>query len=114
MLVSVLRALLPRHRENPAGSRGKKWSLRRHKPDMRDMKAARLASGATPSDDHDQVRAWRFQRLLDAGFDYPQAEYLAGLPGVDLHELLSLIDRGCPAHLAARILDPFVDSAPDE
>jgi len=81
---------------------------------MRDMKAAQLASSATPYDDHDQVTAWRFQRLLDAGFDYPQAEYLAALPGVDLHELLNLIDRGCPAHLAARILDPFVESAPGE
>jgi hypothetical protein len=63
-----------------------------------------------PSVDHDQVTAWRFRRLLDAGFDYAQAEHLSAVPGVDLHELLSLIDRGCPAHLAARILDPFVDS----
>ena len=114
MLVSVLRSLLPRHRENAAIGRGKKWSLRRHKSDVGEMKAARRTSGFTSSDDHDQVTAWRFRRLLDAGLDYPLAEHLAGLPGVDLHELLNLIDRGCPAHLAARILDPFVESAPGE
>ena len=114
MLVSVLRSLLPRHRENAVTSRGKKWSLRRHKTDMRDMKEAQRLSSATPSDYHDQVTAWRFRRLLDAGLDYPQAAHLAALPGVDLHELLNLIDRGCPAHLAARILDPFVESASGE
>jgi hypothetical protein len=78
------------------------------------MKAAWGTSGSTSYDDHDQVTAWRFRRLLDAGLDYPQAAHLAALPGVDLHELLNLIDRGCPAHLAARILDPFVESASTE
>jgi hypothetical protein len=78
---------------------------------VRDIKAARPGPDVTASDDNDQLRAWRFRRLLDAGVDYPQAEYLAALPGVDLHELLSLIERGCPADLAARILDPFVERA---
>jgi hypothetical protein len=79
-----------------------------------EIRAAWGTSESTAYDDLDQVTAWRFRRLLDAGLDYPQAVHLAALPGVDLHELLSLIDRGCPAHLAARILDPVVESAPTE
>lgn len=31
---------------------------------------------------------------------------LAGDPALDLHELLQLIDRGCPPDLAARIKAP--------
>jgi hypothetical protein len=32
---------------------------------------------------------------------------LAADGDVDLHDLLNLIDRGCPPHLAARILAPL-------
>jgi hypothetical protein len=32
---------------------------------------------------------------------------LAHQEQVDLHELLKLVDRGCPPHLAARILAPL-------
>lgn len=50
---------------------------------------------------------WRAQRLLSAGFDLELAERLAAQEQVDLHALLELIDRGCPPHLAARILAPL-------
>ena len=46
-------------------------------------------------------------RLLDAGFPPSLALELAGTPGVDLHALLALVDRGCPPELAARILAPL-------
>jgi hypothetical protein len=44
---------------------------------------------------------------MQAGFEYELAERLAADGGYDLHELLDLIDRGCPAHLAVRILAPL-------
>ena len=54
---------------------------------------------------------WRRRRLIAAGFEPPLATWLAGDEGVDLHELLVLVDRGCPPELAARILAPL-DAAP--
>jgi len=53
------------------------------------------------------VEAWRLRRLVDAGFPLRLALELAGTPGVDLHALLALLDRGCPPDLAARILSPI-------
>ena len=53
------------------------------------------------------VEAWRLRRLIDAGFPLPLALELAATPGVDLHALLALLDRGCPPELAARILAPI-------
>lgn len=50
---------------------------------------------------------WRAQRLRRAGFSPERAEWLAGAGRIDLHELLELIDRGCPPELAARILAPL-------
>jgi hypothetical protein len=55
------------------------------------------------------VEAWRLRRLVDAGFPLPLALDLAATPGVDLHALLALLDRGCPPELAARILAPIDD-----
>ena len=34
------------------------------------------------------------------------AQWVATDPRFDLHALLELVDRGCPAELAARILSP--------
>jgi hypothetical protein len=53
------------------------------------------------------VIAWRRCRLLEAGFPAPLAEALSAQPGIDVHELLALVDRGCPPELAARILAPL-------
>jgi hypothetical protein len=54
------------------------------------------------------VGEWRRRRLLVAGFDEALAEQLSDdAAGVDLHELLVLLDRGCPPALAARILAPL-------
>jgi hypothetical protein len=51
--------------------------------------------------------AWREARLRVAGFERETASHLAKEDAVDLHELLELVDRGCPPHLAARILAPL-------
>ena len=53
------------------------------------------------------VAAWREARLHLAGFDHETASRLAREDAIDLHELLDFIDRGCPPHLAARILAPL-------
>jgi hypothetical protein len=51
--------------------------------------------------------AWREARLRVVGLDWETASRLAGDDTFDLHALLELIDRGCPPHLAARILAPL-------
>jgi hypothetical protein len=68
------------------------------------MKPTRTGS----TSERDLVGEWRRRRLLAAGFGEQLAEQLADdRAGVDLHELLVLLDRGCPPGLAARILAPL-------
>ena len=55
---------------------------------------------------------WRAERLVSAGFDRELAARLAQQERADLHALLELVDRGCPPHLAARILAPL-DEPPE-
>jgi hypothetical protein len=52
---------------------------------------------------------WREGRLRVAGFEDETATKLARDDAVDVHALLELVDRGCPPHLAARILAPLED-----
>jgi hypothetical protein len=56
--------------------------------------------------------AWRRRRLAAAGFEPELAAQLADEPAIDLHELLVLVDRGCPPALAARILAPLDAGSP--
>jgi len=55
----------------------------------------------------ESVVAWRRRRLELAGFGPTLAGELACSARVDLHELLDLLDRDCPPHLATRILAPI-------
>ncbi len=57
--------------------------------------------------DPDRVLAWRIDRLREVGCSARLAEALACDRRYDLHALLELVDRGCPAELAARILAPI-------
>jgi hypothetical protein len=52
---------------------------------------------------------WRSGRLRAGGTPAALADELARDPRYDVHALLALIDRGCPAGLAARILAPLDD-----
>jgi hypothetical protein len=54
-----------------------------------------------------QVVLWRRELLLEAAFGEELADRLAGDRRYDLHALLTLVDRGCPPHLAAHILAPL-------
>jgi hypothetical protein len=65
------------------------------------------------SNDRAQWVRWRARRLLSAGFPADLAGRLARADRIDLHRLLELVDRGCPPHLAARILAPL-DEADSE
>jgi len=55
------------------------------------------------------VVAWRRERLLEAGIAEDVAANLAWDCGINLHDLLALVGRGCPPDLAARILAPLDD-----
>jgi hypothetical protein len=55
----------------------------------------------------DSLVDWRMARLRHAGLPRQQAARIAADCAYDLHALLELIDRGCPAELAARIVAPL-------
>jgi hypothetical protein len=64
-------------------------------------------AGSAPAGD--DLVGWRIDRLRVAGLDDALAGQIARDGRYDLHELLELIDRGCPPPLAARILAPIDD-----
>ena len=75
------------------------------------MRSRNTRPSDSPGDsagDRERWVHWREGRLLSAGFGVDLAEDLAHQERIDLHELLKLVDRGCPPHLAARILAPLV------
>jgi hypothetical protein len=53
------------------------------------------------------VERWRRATLRRAGFEPRLAARVARAAGFDLHELLALVDRGCPPELAVRIVAPL-------
>ena len=52
----------------------------------------------------ERVERWRTAELMRAGFAGDDAVALAARFEVDLHEAISLVQRGCPPELAVRIL----------
>jgi len=52
----------------------------------------------------ERVERWRAAELVRVGFAGDDAVALAARPEVDLHEAISLVERGCPPELAVRIL----------
>jgi hypothetical protein len=55
----------------------------------------------------DEVLRWRRDRLAEAGLEQPLAVAVAQDARYDLHALIELVERGCPPHLAVRILAPL-------
>jgi hypothetical protein len=53
------------------------------------------------------VERWRSATLRRAGFEPRLAARVARTAVFDLHELLALVDRGCPPELAVRIVAPL-------
>jgi len=57
----------------------------------------------------DEVFAWRHSQLVRSGFPEPLAGRVAHDDRYDLHQLIDLVDRGCPPEIAFRILAPLED-----
>ena len=51
-----------------------------------------------------RVERWRLDELLRAGYPEDAAREFAARLDVDLHSAVELVERGCPADIAARIL----------
>jgi hypothetical protein len=52
----------------------------------------------------ERVERWRADELIRAGYDPGAALALAARLDIDLHTATDLLERGCPAELAAQIL----------
>jgi hypothetical protein len=55
----------------------------------------------------DEACRWRREQLCASGFAPELAAEIAADARYDLHALIQLVERGCPAHLAVRILAPL-------
>lgn len=53
------------------------------------------------------VIRWRGEQLLAAGFPPLLSAKVSGDERYDVHALIELVERGCPAELAVRILAPL-------
>jgi hypothetical protein len=73
-----------------------------------------MTNRSDPAVDRTRWVRWRADRLLAAGFSAELAEQLARDAEMDVHALLELVDRGCPPHLAARIVASLDDCARSE
>jgi hypothetical protein len=51
-----------------------------------------------------KILSWRFDRLVDAGYEPDTASFIAGRVEIDLHEAVGLVLKGCPPATAVRIL----------
>ena len=74
---------------------------------QREVEAQKVAG--TPRNEWDAIVAWRGRLLIAAGFPASLASRMAATRGVDIHELLKLVDKGCPPELAVRIAGPVDD-----
>jgi hypothetical protein len=54
-----------------------------------------------------RIVAWRRDQLTAAGIPLPLAARVAQDDRYDLHALIELVERGCAAELAVRILAPL-------
>jgi hypothetical protein len=54
-----------------------------------------------------RIVAWRRDQLTAAGLPLPLAARVAEDDRYDLHALIELVERGCAAELAVRILAPL-------
>jgi hypothetical protein len=52
----------------------------------------------------ERIQRWRAKELERAGYSASAATELAGRADIDLHLAVELLERGCPAETALRIL----------
>jgi hypothetical protein len=65
------------------------------------MSAAEVETTET---ENERVERWRAEVLERVGYDALSAHELAARTDVDLHRAIKLIEEGCPAEVALRIL----------
>jgi hypothetical protein len=61
--------------------------------------------------DRDEVVRWRCDQLVESGFSPARAATIAKNAQYDLHALIELVERGCQADLAVRILAPVEEES---
>jgi hypothetical protein len=71
-------------------------------PEVLDMTTA--AEQEVLETELERVERWRAEELMRAGYDPGAAADLAVRLDIDLHTAIDLLERGCPADLAVRIL----------
>lgn len=54
-----------------------------------------------------ELQEWRGRLLTETGLEPALARRVAADAGFDVHELIELVERGCPPRLAVRILAPL-------
>jgi len=64
---------------------------------------AEVSEIETRSDEQAKVEGWRLHVLVEAGYPSEFAQRLAASE-VDLHEAVGLLESGCSADIATRIL----------
>lgn len=64
------------------------------------------ALSRTSEQDRDgvEVLRWRFERLVETGYDSATASSIANCVEIDLHLAVRLVRNGCPPETALRIL----------
>jgi hypothetical protein len=72
-----------------------------------DVTATQHQAPECPEREQDVVFAWRRSQLVRSGFPEPVAAEVANDGRYDLHELVELVDGGCPPELALRIVAPL-------
>jgi hypothetical protein len=85
-----------------------RWPAQSKDPAHTQRQADMESRKALPA--NSELSDWRARCLTAAGFALREAYEVASNDGVDLHQLLELIDRGCPPALAVRITAPLEES----
>ena len=57
-----------------------------------------------PETEIERIERWRREELERAGYPAEAASEIASRLDIDLHQAVGLLERGCPADIAARIL----------
>jgi hypothetical protein len=68
------------------------------------MTTETLIAPSSAERERERVTSWRAERLLRAGYDAEAALVLALDSDVDLHQAVSLLERGCSTDVALQIL----------
>jgi hypothetical protein len=79
------------------------WGVSRY-PEMGRQRLRMPVANDIVETEVERVERWRAEELERAGYEHDDAVELAGRLDVDLHDAISLLERGCPADLAVLIL----------